>query len=157
MTLNTNKAAGPRARIERQPEDESERQVAVLRLHLWLETPEGMILGPGRALLLAKIEEHGSLRKAAEEMGMSYRAAWGKIKKTEKILGMRLLAPGCCKKEGNRLTEQGLLLNSKYRLWLQEVEEEALRRAREIFTWPIESYGESPCDDPRASDSIRRE
>ena len=46
-------------------------------LNLWLETTEGVLFGMGRAELLDKIEECGSLKKAAEEMGMSYRAAWG--------------------------------------------------------------------------------
>ncbi len=64
---------------------------AVQRLHLWLETGEGMLLGLGRIQLLELVEELGSLNKAASAMGMSYRAAWGKIKATEKALGLKLL------------------------------------------------------------------
>jgi molybdate transport system regulatory protein len=55
-----------------------------------LETGEGMFFGAGRALLLAKIEEHGSLKKAAEDLGMSYRAAWGRLKSSENRLGHKL-------------------------------------------------------------------
>ncbi|MGC9964414.1 MAG: LysR family transcriptional regulator [Syntrophobacteraceae bacterium] len=116
------------------------RPVATVRLHLWLESRDGLVFGPGRALLLAKIEEHGSLSKAAEELGMSYRAAWGKIRKTEKILGVRLIEQHGSKKEGNRLTEEGVMLKRQYLLWLREVEEGALRKAEEIFRWPVKGY-----------------
>ena len=118
-------------------------QVSVIRIHLWLESGEGVILGPGRALLLEKIEEHGSLRKAAEDLGMSYRAAWGKIRKTERILGQRLIVQNGSKKEGHRLTEEGLELKRKYLLWLREIEREALNRAEDIFpSWSLRSFRE---------------
>jgi molybdate transport system regulatory protein len=111
-----------------------------IRLHLWLETPDGIFFGVGRALLLAKIEEHGSLSKAAEALGMSYRAAWGKIRRTEKVLGVKLIVQNGCKKGGHRLTEQGLLFKEKYLLWFQEIEKWALIKAREIFPWPVKSF-----------------
>jgi molybdate transport system regulatory protein len=49
------------------------------------------VYGDGRQMLLKKIEEMGSIRQAALDMGMSYRAAWGKIKATEEGLGIKLL------------------------------------------------------------------
>lgn len=52
------------------------------------------ILGPGRIALLRLVCEQGSLRKAAQEMGMSYRWAWGRIKDAEKALGFPLLRHG---------------------------------------------------------------
>lgn len=119
-----------------------ERQAPTIRVHLWLETGDGVFFGLGRALLLAKIEEHGSLRKAAAELGMSYRAAWGKIRKTETVLGVSLIAKNGCNKEGHRLTEHGLLLRDKYLLWLKEVEQGARKKAEEIFPWPVRSFNE---------------
>lgn len=41
---------------------------------------EGIALGPGKVDLLALIGETGSIRKAAERMGMSYMRAWTLIK-----------------------------------------------------------------------------
>lgn len=121
------------------------QEEATIRLHIWLETTEGVFFGTGRALLLMKIEEHGSLKKAAEDLGMSYRAAWGKIRKTEEVLGVRLIAQKGCKKGGHRLTEHGELLKEKYLLWFQDVERWALKRAREIFPWPVKSFeGKAP-------------
>jgi N-terminal domain of molybdenum-binding protein len=49
------------------------------------------ILGPGRIRILRLVGEHGSLRKAAHSMGMSYRWAWGRIKKAEEAIGVPLL------------------------------------------------------------------
>jgi len=56
-----------------------------MRIRLWFETDSQMLFGLGRVLLLKKVDECGSLYKAAKEIGMSYRAAWGKIKATEKL------------------------------------------------------------------------
>jgi molybdate transport system regulatory protein len=113
-----------------------------IRLHLWLETGEGVFFGAGRALLLAKIEEHGSLKKAAADLGMSYRAAWGKIRATEEVLGVKLIVQNGSKKGGHRLTDHGLLLKEKYLLWFHEVEMWALRKAKEVFPWPVKSFEE---------------
>ena len=118
------------------------RHEPTIRLHLWLETGEGMFFGAGRALLLAKIEEHGSLKKAAEDLGISYRAAWGKIRATEQVLGVKLIAQNGCKKGGHRLTDHGLLLKEKYLLWFHEVEMWALRKAREVFPWSVKRFEE---------------
>ena len=146
MTLAANESIQPEAPNHCQSEPAGEiataQQEATIRLHLWLETSEGVFFGTGRALLLLKIEEYGSLKKAAEDLGMSYRAAWGKIRRTEEVLGVRLIAPNGSKKGGHHLTEHGLLLKEKYLLWFQQVERWALRKAREIFPWPVKGYQE---------------
>ena len=43
---------------------------------LWLETEGGRFLGIGRLELLERIAELGSISKAAQAMGMSYKRAW---------------------------------------------------------------------------------
>ena len=50
-----------------------------------------MAFAEGRRMLLEAVDRLGSLNAAAKELGMSYRAAWGKIKATEKALGLKLL------------------------------------------------------------------
>ena len=92
-----------------------------------------MLFGMGRAQLLDKIEECGSLRKAAGEMSMSYRAAWGKIKTTEKVLGFKLVEKDRGNKTGYRLTEAARALKTSYRDWHRAMEKEALRMALELF------------------------
>lgn len=112
----------------------------VIRLHLWLENDSGLFFGMGRAQLLQQIARLGSIRKAAEELGMSYRAAWGKIKKSEEILGVKLVIQNASKREGCQLTEEGRQLLEKYLLWFTIVEQEALKKAEEILPWPVKGF-----------------
>ena len=59
-----------RASAARRPAGESSR--------LWLRVDLGgdHKLGPGKIRMLELIDEHGSIRGAGAEMGMSYRRAW---------------------------------------------------------------------------------
>ncbi|MGD9783842.1 MAG: winged helix-turn-helix domain-containing protein [Hyphomicrobiaceae bacterium] len=50
---------------------------STLRIRLYL--PNGTILGPGKADLLALISETGSIAAAGRALGMSYRRAWGLV------------------------------------------------------------------------------
>jgi molybdate transport system regulatory protein len=54
---------------------------------LWMETDEGYVFGPGVYRLLKTIKTTGTLKGASQELGMSYRYAWGLIKKAEAKLG----------------------------------------------------------------------
>lgn len=44
-----------------------------------LDTDEGVLLAGQRVRLLEAIERHGSIQKAAQELGMSYRSAWDAV------------------------------------------------------------------------------
>jgi len=112
---------------------------AVQRLHMWLETKDGMLLGLGRIQLLELVEELGSLNKAASSMGMSYRAAWGRMKQTETVLGAPLVERSGPKK-GFQLTPLGHDIVRLFRDWHKDVEAFALERAQEIFPWTTEAY-----------------
>ncbi len=61
-----------------------------LKLYLSDGRSEGMF-GDGKWRLLMSIDEEGSIRKAAEKLGRGYRKAWGDIKRTENVLGRRLV------------------------------------------------------------------
>ncbi|MBO0358111.1 LysR family transcriptional regulator [Hymenobacter sp. BT186] len=43
---------------------------------LWVETDDDRYMGIGRLELLSQIQEQGSISKAAQQMGMSYKRAW---------------------------------------------------------------------------------
>ncbi len=47
-----------------------------LRGRVWIDGPEGTFFGYGRAVLLERIIEHGSITRAARSMDMAYRHAW---------------------------------------------------------------------------------
>ena len=86
-------------------------------IKLWLETENGYIFGEGILEILNKIQELGTLRGATKELGMSYRHAWGIIKKSEQRIGKSLLTThkgGKLGGGGAELTEEGKLLLKKY-------------------------------------------
>ena len=133
------------------------KDTPTMRLHLWLETDDGLFFGSGRTQLLEKIAECGSLKRAAEELGMSYRAAWGKIMKTEEVLGFKVIErAGPSNKAGYRLTDAGRMLLDKFRLWFDLVEKDALSKAAEIFPWPIAGFQEAHCAKASSKDKSRR-
>ena len=43
---------------------------------VWIEGPQGALLGNGRVELLEQVRAEGSITAAARAMGMSYRHAW---------------------------------------------------------------------------------
>lgn len=62
------------------------------KMKLWLNTEEAHgALGDGKFRLLKTIEETGSLSAAADTLKISYRKAWGSLKKTEEYLGVKLI------------------------------------------------------------------
>ncbi|MDP1808956.1 MAG: LysR family transcriptional regulator [Actinomycetota bacterium] len=83
------------------------------------------VYGGGRQALLEKIEELGSIRQAALDMGMSYRAAWGKIKATEAGLGFKLLERrvGGAKGGGATLTGEARQLMRAYLIFREGLDE----------------------------------
>lgn len=62
-----------------------------VRCRLWIEKDGKYIMGDGLYELLTAIDQHGSINKAAAELSMSYRQAWGKIKQSEDYIGMKLV------------------------------------------------------------------
>ena len=85
---------------------------ARMHLKIWLTRADGKnsgtagqeLLGQGRVELLRRMAELGSLKKAAESMGMSYRLAWGRLKKMEEALGRPLVESGDNRRGGYSLT-----------------------------------------------------
>ena len=77
---------------------------------IWLETEEGYVFGPGVYSLLKAIEEKETLKEASQSLGMSYRYAWGLIKKAEDKLGAPLIDASKGGKHGggsSHITELG--------------------------------------------------
>jgi molybdate transport system regulatory protein len=85
------------------------------KFKLWLsgKGAEG-IFGDGKWRLLEAIEESGSLKSAARTLKMSYRKAWGDLKKAERYLGVQLVA----RRRGGS-TGGGTALTDAGRKWLK--------------------------------------
>ncbi|OGD55075.1 hypothetical protein A3K78_07850 [Candidatus Bathyarchaeota archaeon RBG_13_52_12] len=93
---------------------------------VWMETDDGYVFGPGVYSLLKRIMEVGTLKEAATELGMSYRYAWGLIKKAEDKLGEPLLTAhkgGRSGGGGAELTERG----KQFLVEFQKLREQIIR------------------------------
>lgn len=89
-----------------------------IKSKIWIEDQDGkVVFGSGRLYILDAVERHGSLHAAADELKMSYRAAWGKITSTEKRLGVSLLSrkPDGSKRSGSELTPLARRIVEKFR------------------------------------------
>ncbi|WP_341225541.1 LysR family transcriptional regulator [uncultured Arcticibacterium sp.] len=56
-----------------------------IKSRFWIESENEKFLGSGRVELLEKIDRLGSISKAAAEMKMAYRKAWGLIKSMNEL------------------------------------------------------------------------
>ena len=119
----------------------------MVRLHIWLETGDELFFGAGRAQLLMNVQRLGSLKKAAEDMGMSYRAAWGKIRQSEQVLGVKLIAKRGTRRDGLQLTRFGVMLADMFQQWFDAVEQAAVARAEDIFPFEVRCFDDHPGED----------
>ncbi|MUM77027.1 LysR family transcriptional regulator [Pseudodesulfovibrio sp. F-1] len=115
---------------------------ATIRLRVWIEQDRETYLGIGSTLLLQHIERLGSLRKAAEELNMSYRRAWGKLKKAEERIGHPLVEK--VRGQGQRFTlsPHGRELMNKFLRFYLDVEAYAAQRASEVLEMQVDKAGE---------------
>ncbi len=104
----------------------------VVKVHLWFEKDKAVYFGHGRYELLMLIDELGSLKLASEKMGISYRGAWGKIKKTEEVIGKPLIYKEN-NKEGFKLTDFGKAFVDEFRSYYDDVTDYARKRGEEML------------------------
>lgn len=90
---------------------------------IWLDY-RGRAFGDGPARLLDGVEEWGSLRKAAQELGMSYNKAWRILHAAEERLSFPLLdrSVGGSLGGGSQLTPEAQDLMKRYRAMAVEAE-----------------------------------
>lgn len=76
---------------------------------IWINIGNESFLGLGKIELMEQIRNFGSLTKAAKNMNMSYRKAWGNINKINNIAGKPLVILKRGGKEGGtaEVTEAG--------------------------------------------------
>ena len=76
---------------------------------IWLEDDSKFVLGEGRAELLRKVKELGSLTDAAKSMGMAYSHAWGEVKEMSTAAGGSVIETSVGGKDGGNssLTDLG--------------------------------------------------
>jgi molybdate transport system regulatory protein len=95
---------------------------------LWIDKDDRGFLGKGRIELLKKIDEHGSLAKAAKAMKMSYKSAWDSLNEMKKLSPEELIVSSSGGKGGggSRLTTQAHHYIKTYEL-LYKTQQEFLK------------------------------
>ncbi|MHC4618978.1 MAG: winged helix-turn-helix domain-containing protein [Planctomycetota bacterium] len=95
------------------------------RFKLWLSSRETEgVFGDGKWQLLKAVGAKGSLRSASDALGISYRKAWGDLKKAEEALGIGLVERerGGSGGGGSGLTAEGERWVKAYGRFRAEVE-----------------------------------
>jgi molybdate transport system regulatory protein len=106
-----------------------------LNYKLWLSSVTGEgIIEEDRYKLLQLIKEKGSLKAASDEMKISYRKAWGDLKKAEELLGYELIIRQRGGKDGGQseLTGKAVKLLEAYDV-LHTKMDDAVEKAYEEF------------------------
>jgi molybdate transport system regulatory protein len=111
---------------------------------LWISsnTAEGSF-GTGKVRLLEAVLKTGSLQEAARTLGISYRKAWGDLKKAEDCLQCKLIEKARGGRGGGRtqLTDQGHRVILAYSAMNDTVLQD-LNTAFEVFVQDVRSGGE---------------
>jgi len=106
----------------------------VLKFKVWLEVDGKPIIGEGGAQLLRAIDKYGSLAKACQELGLSYKFAWLYLQRAEKALGKPIVVRrrGGAKGGGMDLTEAGRNILDLYERAVRKVEEALKELEKEV-------------------------
>ncbi len=99
-----------------------------MRVKVWIEDRNGdMVMSMGRVAMLEAIERTGSLNRAAQEMNMSYRAIWLRLRSTEDRLGKKLMVSttGGSEGGGTELTPLARAMIIKFRELNSDIAEAA--------------------------------
>ena len=65
-----------------------------IKYKIWIEEDGKVLFGRGRDDILKAVEDRKSLNAAVKKLEMSYRAAWGLLKASEKRMGIKLVEAG---------------------------------------------------------------
>ncbi len=79
-----------------------------IRSKFWIENKGEVVVGSGKTALLLAVDRLGSIQRAADGFGMSYRHAWGAIKKIEQRAGFKIVETRLGGRDGGaQLTPRG--------------------------------------------------
>jgi molybdate transport system regulatory protein len=106
-----------------------------IRSKVWIEVSGEPVFGRGRRFLLEAIDSHGSINRAAQEVDISFRKAWGHIKAMEERLGVKLVErqTGGVNGGGAVLTEDARNFLKKYEALEKDIQELVDKKFKKIF------------------------
>ena len=88
---------------------------------IWIEENGKVIFGKGRDNILKSVAKKHSLNAAAKELGMSYRAAWGRLKASEQRMDKKLVETST-KEKSLHLTVQAKAIIERFEKLEKDVE-----------------------------------
>lgn len=107
-----------------------------IKTKIWIENPKGELLfGKGKTEVLNVIEQTGSIKKAAEILGMNYKKCWSHLKILETNFKDELFETkqGGGEDAGTRLKPKAFELIQNYRQLEKDIEDFANKRFKELF------------------------
>ena len=89
----------------------------VMRSKIWLEKDGKLLMGWGRATLLERLDQLGSISAAAKSMNLTYRNAWLWIEAMNRLAKVPLVVKSAGGSRGGyaRLTEAGRRIVADYK------------------------------------------
>jgi molybdate transport system regulatory protein len=106
-----------------------------IRTKFWIENKGEVVLGGGKTALLLAVDRLGSIQRAADQFGMSYRHAWGVIRKIEQRAGFKIVETKLGGKDGGgaQLTKEGRSFIKKTDSLLKDLHAIVEKRFRQKF------------------------
>ncbi len=102
-----------------------------IRSKFWIENKGEVVIGSGKTALLMAVDRLGSIQGAADQFGMSYRHAWGAIKRMEQRAGFKLVETKLGGKDaGARLTAKGKVFLETADALFKDLQGQAQKRSR---------------------------
>jgi len=107
-----------------------------IKSKLWIEEKNKPVFGSGRKLLLEAIDRSGSINRAAQEMNMSFRKAWGALRAMEERLGVKLVERHTGGKDGGGavLTEDARKFVKQFEILEKDFQQYVDAKFQKIFT-----------------------
>lgn len=108
-----------------------------VRSKTWLEARGKFVIGEGGIALLEAIEKLGSIQKAANHLGWSYRHTWGYLKNMEKNARIQIILPshGGRSGGGTKLTPEGVKLVHEYKRLRKDLRKTVTEKSRLLFSY----------------------
>jgi molybdate transport system regulatory protein len=105
-----------------------------VRAKFWLTLGPRTLFGDGKADLLEAVDRLGSLRSAAQSMGMSYRYVWGLLRELDEAAGFPFLEhSGTGARSNLQLTPEGRRFIDAYRKFRAPLGDMVQQRFRRVF------------------------
>jgi molybdate transport system regulatory protein len=105
-----------------------------IKAKFWIENKGEVVAGGGKTALLLAVDRLGSIQRAADEFGMSYRHAWGVIKKIEQRAGFKIVDARLGGRDGGtQLTPKGKVFLKKMDSLLKDLQTMVEKRFTQKF------------------------